>query len=625
MRGVKFLISILLLIQVAANAQTGPYVQPLPYRHYSLPFYINIGNGILKKTDTSAYLELGPFNGGSKGFLPPRLTTSERNNIPQPKHGLQIFNRTNLRPEWYDSIATSWKPFGSTYNARTPLIIENDTIKVNGLSGYGSSGQMIRSTGSALEYFSPSYVTTRDRFGLSGEDETATVNRSFNVGGYNFTISNSGQIEIISTEGGNVVIGGLNRSTITVGDNILIYPHLGSLIIDTLNAFGDTINWKPLVYRQSTGEVKKATYWPGGGGATAPSGNYGNGVVIRNGALATPASDSLDFDGGLSIKGTLKATSLASGANTDSVVTVNTSTNLFNKKRATVINIASRDSGDIIQWNGTENVYVPKPTAATNLIGNIRFRIGDTNAPSSGDSLLTNTGLINKFLFVWRNGKLLDSNSTNGYTFTRSTGVVKFKPVFASADTINIQAYDTTSVYRIALETIVLPSVDLDLAENRSNLTKTGTVFTPTANNTTFDAYGQDALKIPSGQSGRFYSQYVTSGDNTYMLFVNTSSSFLPYANANSHGLYVNGSNQIQPLNSGTPGSSVGSVTAGSWYGIYRDIGAGNIRIQSSTDGVSWTDVATLSAYSSADLYLSIVIYSTSGKKVSNPKGQGVL
>jgi len=95
---------------------------------------------------------------------------------------------------------------------------------------------------------------------------TLTTNNTINVGGYNFTISNSGQIEIFSTEGGNVVTGALNRSAITVGDNILIYPHLGSLIIDTLNAFGDTINWKPLVYRQSTGEVKKATYWPGGGG-----------------------------------------------------------------------------------------------------------------------------------------------------------------------------------------------------------------------------------------------------------------------------------------------------------------------------------------------------------------------
>lgn len=205
MRGVKFLVSIFLLIQVSVNAQTGPYVQPLPYRHYSLPFYINIGNGILKKTDTSAYLELGPFNGGSKGFLPPRLSTSERNNIPQPKHGLQIFNRTNLRPEWYDSIATSWKPFGSTYNARTPLIIENDTIKINGLSGYGSSGQMIRSTGSALEYFTPSYVTTRDRFGLSGEDVTASANRSFDLAGYTFFFDN-GELRIKGTDAGDYTL-----------------------------------------------------------------------------------------------------------------------------------------------------------------------------------------------------------------------------------------------------------------------------------------------------------------------------------------------------------------------------------------------------------------------------------
>jgi len=364
----------------------------------------------------------------------------------------------------------------------------------------------------------------------------------------------------------------------------------------------------------------------GGGGGGSPAGNYGNVQLNINGVLGSPASDSLDFDGGLSIKGTLKVDSLGSGSNSDSAVTYNTSTNLFNKKRATVINIASRDSGDIIQWNGTENVYVPKPTGATNLIGTIRFTSGTTaDAPPPGDSLLTNTGLVNKYVFVYRNGLRQDSSTTDGYTFTRSTGVLKFKPVLDTGDVVQVDVYDTLSVYRIALETIVQPSVDLDLAANRSNLTKTGTVFTPTANNTTFDAYGQDALKIPSGQSGRFYSQYVTSGDNTYMLFVNTSSSFLPYSNANSHGLYVNGSNQIQPLDSGTPGSSVGSVTAGSWYGIYRDIGAGNIRIQSSTDGVSWTDVATLSAYSSADLYLSIVIYSTSGKKVSNPKGQGVL
>lgn len=143
MRGIKILVTVLLVFQVASFAQTGPYVQPLPYRHYSLPFYINIGNGILKKTDTSAYLEIGPFNGGSKGFLPPRLTNSERANIPVPKNGLQIFNKTTVQPEWYDSAAATWRAFGSSV-----------------------------------------------RFAYPGEDETATGNRTFTLGGYTFRFAN---------------------------------------------------------------------------------------------------------------------------------------------------------------------------------------------------------------------------------------------------------------------------------------------------------------------------------------------------------------------------------------------------------------------------------------------------
>jgi len=362
----------------------------------------------------------------------------------------------------------------------------------------------------------------------------------------------------------------------------------------------------------------------GGGGATAPSGNYGNGVVIRNGDLATPASDSLDFDGGLSIKGTLKVTSLGSGANTDSVVTVNTSTNLFNKKRAAVINISNRDSGDIIEWNGTEHVYVPKPTAATNLIGNIRFRIGDTNAPSSGDSLLTNTGLINKFLFVWRNGKLLDSNSTNGYTFTRSTGVVKFKPVFASADTINIQAYDTTSVYRIALETIVPPSVNLDLNSSRLSLTQTGTVFTPSALDANFNHYGLDALNLPSGVSGRIYCQMVNAGENEFMLVFNTDNALDSYIDPTVNGVYVNGSSVIRRIEAGLPTGTHGTLSTGSYVGVYRDGGTGVVTIQTSTDAVTWSDVVTMTFSSTATLYIEGIVLGSSGKKISNPKGQGV-
>ena len=66
MRGLKLII-VLLLLKGTVFSQTGPYVQPLPYRHYSLPFQINIGYGSLKKTDTSAYLEVGPDAGATIG------------------------------------------------------------------------------------------------------------------------------------------------------------------------------------------------------------------------------------------------------------------------------------------------------------------------------------------------------------------------------------------------------------------------------------------------------------------------------------------------------------------------------------------------------------------------------
>lgn len=47
------------------------------------------------------------------------------------------------------------------------------------------------------------------------------------------------------------------------------------------------------------------------GGGGSPAGNYGNVQLNRNGALATPASDSLDFDAGLNIIGNLNASKFA--------------------------------------------------------------------------------------------------------------------------------------------------------------------------------------------------------------------------------------------------------------------------------------------------------------------------
>ena len=64
------------------------------------------------------------------------------------------------------------------------------------------------------------------------------------------------------------------------------------------------------VRRQELKDTAAAIRSAIGGGGGSPAGNYGNIQINRNGAFATPGTDSLDFDAGLYIKGVLSATAL---------------------------------------------------------------------------------------------------------------------------------------------------------------------------------------------------------------------------------------------------------------------------------------------------------------------------
>lgn len=69
---------------------------------FSHGIHSQVGIGI-PNPDKSAVLEL---ESNQKGFLPPRLTTTERDAIAQPALGLTIFNTTKKCLEWY--ISTGW-------------------------------------------------------------------------------------------------------------------------------------------------------------------------------------------------------------------------------------------------------------------------------------------------------------------------------------------------------------------------------------------------------------------------------------------------------------------------------------------------------------------------------------
>jgi hypothetical protein len=64
---------------------------------------VGISNGLISPTNTTAILEL---TSTTKGFLPPQMTTEQRDLIATPAAGLMIYNTSTNRPNFFDG--TSW-------------------------------------------------------------------------------------------------------------------------------------------------------------------------------------------------------------------------------------------------------------------------------------------------------------------------------------------------------------------------------------------------------------------------------------------------------------------------------------------------------------------------------------
>src|SRR3954464_2262932 len=95
--------NILLLLLLCASETIYAQVQPLGYKDYSLPHQINVGNGVLKTTAPSASLEIA---GTTKGFLPTRVTTAQRNAIVSPDTNLVVINKDTHR--WNVWTGSAW-------------------------------------------------------------------------------------------------------------------------------------------------------------------------------------------------------------------------------------------------------------------------------------------------------------------------------------------------------------------------------------------------------------------------------------------------------------------------------------------------------------------------------------
>lgn len=126
MRLNKIFMSVAMLMCISASAQ---YVQPMGYKDYSFWLQMNIGNEGAKTTHPSAYLELGKPTGSKKGFLPPRMTTAQRDLIGSPATGLYIFNTTDNEPNYFDG--ESWRRHISLADTSLFLATKTDLQGIN--------------------------------------------------------------------------------------------------------------------------------------------------------------------------------------------------------------------------------------------------------------------------------------------------------------------------------------------------------------------------------------------------------------------------------------------------------------------------------------------------------------
>jgi hypothetical protein len=155
----------------------------------------------------------------------------------------------------------------------------------------GTSGQLLQSAGttSAPTWLTPTYISTRDRFGFSGEDETATADRTFDLNGNAMNILGTGLYinydnnytfhQIGSGVGSRFFELATGGFAVTVNrnpsgssgfdvypDSIKLRPFQGNLNIQTLRTASDTTLSKPMTYDPVTGRWQYLNYWPGGGG-----------------------------------------------------------------------------------------------------------------------------------------------------------------------------------------------------------------------------------------------------------------------------------------------------------------------------------------------------------------------
>lgn len=118
---------------------------------------------------------------------------------------------------------------------------------------------------------------------------------------------------------------------------------------------------------------------------------------------------------------------------------------------------------------------------------------------------------------------------------------------------------------------------------------------------------GISASAIPANQTGRLLMYAGDSNASSAFLMLSTINAETSYTNLSGVGVAIGGDGGIVQVTNGVAAQIVGlSVIFGNAYGLYRDGGSGELKLQRSADGLTWVDLYTFSITSKATLYPAI-------------------
>lgn len=348
--------------------------------------------------DTSAMLDVSSTN---KGFLAPRMTTTQQNAIPLPAKGLIIFNTTDngLKLNTGTPASPVWTAIGSGGGSTTNTLGSSSNTLTSTVNGVAATATLVNTVSNS----SANNVLSTTVNGVTGSGVSIVNSISNTVSGNNLSTTVNGvtgaNVNLVNT---NVLA--LSGSTLTstingqASNGLSLSPLLTSATTNTLNSSVNTLS-------NTTNGVT----------ATAP--------IVNSNALALSGSTLTSTINGVASNGLSLSPLLASATTNTLGSSVNTMTNTTNGVSATAPIVNS----NALALSGSTLTSTINGVASNGLSLSPLLAAATTNTLSSSVNTLTNTtnGVSATASIINTNSLSLSGNTltstVNGVT---SAGVV---------------------------------------------------------------------------------------------------------------------------------------------------------------------------------------------------------